>query len=100
MTNYTNKCFSGKEKSDELSKLDDGELGEQKCTQKIGILPRPMNKWQIKRIDELDKLYCTSRGRMALRYWLYKVHWLICCNENTVLWLIIRTIKHDARNIS
>jgi len=24
--------------------LDDGELGEQKCTQKIGILPGPMKK--------------------------------------------------------
>jgi len=35
--------------------LDNGELGEQKCKQKIGILPRPTKK---SRIDELDKFYC------------------------------------------
>jgi len=29
-----------------------------------------------------------SWGRMALRYWVYEVHWLICCSKNTVLWLI------------
>ena len=34
--------------------LDDGELGEQKCTQMIGILPGPMKKQRIKRIDELN----------------------------------------------
>jgi len=30
------------------------ELDEQKCTQKIGILPGPMKKWRIKQIDELN----------------------------------------------
>ena len=34
-----------------------------------------------------------SWGYLALRW----VNWLICCNENTVLWLTIRTIKHDAK---
>ena len=39
------------------------ELDEQKCTQKIGILPGPTKKWRIKRIDELnddelDEVYC------------------------------------------
>ena len=39
------------------------ELDEQKCTQKIGILPGPTKKWRIKRIDELnddelDEFYC------------------------------------------
>jgi len=35
------------ERGDELSKtdeLDDSELDEQKCTQKIGILPGPTKK--------------------------------------------------------
>jgi len=41
-----------------------------------------------------------SRGRMALRYWLYEVHWLIYCNENAVLWLKIRATKHNATDIS
>jgi len=36
------------------------ELDEQKCTQKIGILPGPTKKWRIKQIDELDEFYCTS----------------------------------------
>jgi len=39
------------------------ELDEQKCTQKIGILPGLTNKWRIKRIhelndDELDVFHC------------------------------------------
>jgi len=38
----------------QIDELDDGKLDEQKCTQKIGILPGTMKKWQIKRIDELD----------------------------------------------
>ena len=41
-----------------------------------------------------------SRDPLALRFWLYEVHWLIYCNENTVLRIMIRTVKHDARNIS
>jgi len=45
-------------------RLGNTELDEQKCTQKIGILPGPTKKWRIKRIDEvnddeLDKFYCT-----------------------------------------
>jgi len=48
----------------QIDKLEDGELDEQKCTQKIGILPGPTKKWRIKRIDELnddelDEFYCT-----------------------------------------
>jgi len=39
------KRFSGIERGDELSELD-----EQKCTQKIGILPGTTKKWRIKRI--------------------------------------------------
>jgi len=37
------------------------ELDEQKCTQKIGILPGPTKKWRIKRIDELDEFYFTCK---------------------------------------
>ena len=49
----------------QIDELVDGELDEQKCTQKIGILLGPMKKWWIKRIDEsnddeLDKFYCTE----------------------------------------
>jgi len=58
------KRFSGIERGDELSELDNGELGEQKCTQKKRIMPGPTKKWRIKRIDEvndgeLDEFYCT-----------------------------------------
>ena len=42
------------------TELDDGELDEQKCTQKIEILPGPTKKWRIKRIDELDEFYCAQ----------------------------------------
>jgi len=42
----------------QIDELDDGELDEQKCTQKIEILPGPTKKWRIKRIDELDEFYC------------------------------------------
>jgi len=42
----------------QIDELDDVELNEQKCTQKIGILPGLMKKWRIKRIDELDEFYC------------------------------------------
>ena len=41
-----------------------------------------------------------SRGLLALRYWRYEVHWLIRCTKSTALRLIMRTIKHDAINIS
>ena len=41
------------------------ELGEQKYTQKLGILQGPTKKWRIKRTDEvdddddeLDEFYC------------------------------------------
>jgi len=49
----------------QIDELDDGELDEQKCIQKIGILPGPTKKWRIRRIDELDdneldELYCTN----------------------------------------
>jgi len=33
-----------------MPELDDGELDEQKCTQKIGILPGPTKKWRIRRV--------------------------------------------------
>jgi len=57
------KRFPGIERGDELIELDDGELDEQKCTQKIGILPGPTKTWRIKRIGKLndnewDKFYC------------------------------------------
>ena len=53
------------DRSLETPELDDGELDEQKCTQKIGILLGPTKKWRNKRIDELDddeldEFYCTS----------------------------------------
>jgi len=38
------KRFSGIERGDELSELDNGELGEQKCTQKKRIMPGPTKK--------------------------------------------------------
>jgi len=49
----------------QIDKLDDGESDEQKCVQKIGILPGPTKKWRIKRIDELnndelDEFYCSK----------------------------------------
>jgi len=49
---------------EQIDELDAGELGEQKCTQKMGILPGPTNTW-IERIgeltdEELDKFYCIT----------------------------------------
>jgi len=48
----------------QIDELDDGELDEQKCIRRIGILPGPTKKWLIKRNDELnedelDEFYCT-----------------------------------------
>ena len=40
---------------------------------------------------------CISRGRLALSYWRYEIHWLISRKKNAVLWFIIRTLKHDAK---
>jgi len=68
MTSKTNKTLLKDRKRwriERIDELDDGELGEQKCTQKIGILPGPTKKWRIKRIDEsnddeLDEFYCTD----------------------------------------
>jgi len=36
------------------------QIDEQKCTQKIGILPGPTKKWRIDELndDELDEFYC------------------------------------------
>jgi len=53
---------------EQTDELDDGELDERKCTQKIGILPGPTKEWRIKRIDEfnddeLDEFYCTTTVR-------------------------------------
>ena len=52
-----------------IDELDDGELDEQKCAQKIGILPRPTKKWRIKRIDELDDdlFYCICKLQEAMQ---------------------------------
>jgi len=63
MTNYTNKMLLRHGKRWQIDELDDGELGEQKCTQKVGILLGPTKKWRIKRIDklnddEIDEFYC------------------------------------------
>jgi len=60
MTNYTNKTLLRDRKRwwiERIDKLDNRKLGEQKCTQKIGILPGPTKKWRIKRIDELNEFY-------------------------------------------
>ena len=34
-------------RSQQINESDDDELDEQKCTQKIGILPGPTKKWRI-----------------------------------------------------
>jgi len=57
----------------------------------------PTVKWSKQKVLTGSKI---SRGRLALHCWRHEVHWLICCKENTVLWLITETIKHDARNLS
>ena len=51
-------CAPGKRWRTE--KID--ELDEQKCTQKIRILPELSKKWPIDELndDELDKFYCIS----------------------------------------
>jgi len=54
-------------------------------------------KWSKQKVLTGDNI---SWGRLALRYWRYEVHWLIRCTKSTALRLIIRTMKHDARNIS
>jgi len=69
MTNYTNKTFLRDRKRwriERIDELDDGELGEKKCTQKIGILPGLTKNGRVKRIDELkddelDEFYCTIK---------------------------------------
>jgi len=38
----------------QIDELDNGGLDEQKCAQKIGILPGLTKKWRIKRIDDID----------------------------------------------
>jgi len=61
---------------EQIDELDDGELDEQNCTQKIGILPGPTEKLRIKRIeelndDELDKFYCSLLAkRLQLKFGL------------------------------
>ena len=70
MTNYTNKTLLRDRKRwriERIDELDDGELGEQKCTKKVGILPGPTKKWRIKRIDklndnELNEFNCTWKS--------------------------------------
>ena len=52
-----NKTLLGDRKKWRIKQID--ELDEQKCTQKIGILPGPTKKWRIKWIDELDEFYCS-----------------------------------------
>jgi len=68
MTNQTNKTLLRDRKRWRIKQIDDldnGQLDEQKCTQKIGILYGPTKKWRIKRIDELnddelDEFYCIT----------------------------------------
>ena len=43
------------------------ELDEQKCAQKLGILPESTKKWRIKRIDELND----DELRRVLLYYNY-----------------------------
>ena len=43
----------------QIDELDDGELDEQKCTQKIGIL-RGLSKSNELNDHQLDKFYCTT----------------------------------------
>ena len=70
MTNETKKTLLRNRKRwriKQIGILDDGELDEQKCTQKIGILPGPTKKWRIKwtdelNDDELDEFYCISKS--------------------------------------
>jgi len=60
MTNKTKKTLLRDRKRwriKQFDELDDGELDEQKYTQKIGILPGPTKKWRIKRIDELNEFW-------------------------------------------
>ena len=52
MTNETNKTLLRDRKRWRIKQID-----EQKCTQKIGILPGPTKKWQVRSIDELDEFY-------------------------------------------
>jgi len=57
MTYWPNKTFLRDRKRwriGQIDELEDGELDEQKCTQKIGVLPEPTKKQRIKRIDELN----------------------------------------------
>jgi len=59
MTYYPNKTLLSDTKRwqiKQIDELDDCELDEHKCTQKIGILPGPTKKW---RIVELDEFYFT-----------------------------------------
>jgi len=70
MTDYSNKTLLrdwNRWRIKRIEQLDDVELDEQKCTQKIGILPRPTKKWRINESndDELDKFYCTQMHQAA-----------------------------------
>jgi len=58
-----NKTLLRNRKRWRIKQID--KLDEQKCTQKIGILPGPTKTCRIKRIDkldndDLDEFYCTS----------------------------------------
>jgi len=74
MTNWANKTLLRDRKRwriKQIDELDDGGLDEEKCPQKIGILPGPTKKWQIKWIDELDndeldEFHCVRRPNTAL----------------------------------
>ena len=81
MTNETNKTLLRDRKRWRIKQID--ELDEQKCTQKIGILPGPTKKWQIKRIDKLDEFYCNFKFATVSCNWVGMLHlcddiWNVC----------------------
>jgi len=96
MTNQTNKTLlrdSKRWRIKQIDELDDSEFDEQKCPQKIGILPGPTKKWQIERIDELDndeldEFYCSWK--------LPFLHKL--CVEKAIVWnILLSFLQHKSK---
>ena len=58
MTYYPNETLLRNRKRWRIHQID--QLDEQKCTQKIGIMPGPTKKQLIERIDELNQQSSTG----------------------------------------
>jgi len=81
------KRFTGLERGDELD--------EQKCTQKIGILPGPTKKWRIMRIDEF---YCICKKFVYFNVFLIFL-WAHLCKDMGLALCLLRVKSHSLKTL-